>query len=82
MGYVSFTWLMFCVVIFMLPTMYPITAVTLNFAPAILGGILLLAGAVWCLTARFWFAGPRTDVDNLDVVKVQYWISDPPRRCN
>ncbi|KAL0018124.1 hypothetical protein WJX77_006203 [Trebouxia sp. C0004] len=81
-GYVSFTWLMFCVVIFMLPTAYPITGVTFNFAPAVLGGILLLAGVVWCLTARFWFAGPRTDVHNSDVVKVQYWISDPPRRCN
>ncbi len=77
-GCVSFIWLMFCVVIFMLPTVYPITAVTFNFAPAVLGTILLLAAGVWCLTARFWFAGPRTDVDNSDVVKVPYWISDPP----
>ena len=80
MGYVLFTWLMFCVVIFMLPTAYPVVSKTFNFAPALLGGILLLAVAVWFLTARFWFAGPRTDVDNSDVVKVQYWISDPPRR--
>ncbi len=66
----------------MLRTVYPITLVTFDFAPAILGGVLLLAGAAWCLKARFWFAGPRTDVDNSDVVKVQYWISDPPRPCN
>ena len=71
---------MFCVVIFMLPTVYPITSTTFKFAPALLGGVLLVTGAAWCLTARFWFAGPRTDVYNSDIVRVQYWISDPPRQ--
>lgn len=73
-------WLMFCVVIFMLPTVYPITARTFNFAPALLGAILLMIGVVWCSTARSWFAGPKTDVYNSDAVKVQPWISDPPRQ--
>ena len=80
MGCVSFSWLMFCVVIFMLPTVYPITLSTFNFAPAVFGGILSMTGAVWCATARFWFDGPRTDVHNSDVVRVQYWMSDPPRQ--
>lgn len=73
---------MFCVVIFMLPTAYPVTLGTFNFAPATLGSVLLLAGVVWCLKARIWFAGPRSDVDNSDIVKAPYWISDPPRRYN
>ncbi len=52
----------------MLSTAYPITLVTFNFAPTVPGSILLLVGAVWCLTACFWFAGRTTDVENLDVV--------------
>ena len=70
---------MFASVIFMLPVVYPITAVTFNYAPAAIGGIVLLIGAAWLLSAHSWFSGPRTEVDNSDVVKVKYWISDPPR---
>ena len=70
---------MFSVVVFMLPSQYPISVATFNFAPASLGGILFLAGFGWLLSGRFWFVGPTTDVDNSDVVKIQYWVSDPPR---
>ena len=83
-GFVAFTWLMFASVVFMLPVAYPITALGFNFAPAAIGGLLLLMLVAWVMSARFWFSGPHTDVDNSDVVKVRYWISDPPRlglRC-
>lgn len=64
----------------MLPGVYPITPQTLNYAPVAIGSIILLVGVAWLWTARFWFSGPRTEIDNSDVVKVKYWISDPPRR--
>jgi len=76
---IAFIWLMFTSVIFMLPGTYPITSVTLNYAPVAIGGVLLLIAAAWVLSAQFWFSGPKTEVDNSDVVKVKYWISDPPR---
>ncbi|KAL0024345.1 hypothetical protein WJX79_001112 [Trebouxia sp. C0005] len=78
-GLIAFIWLMFTSIIFMLPGIYPITELTFNYAPVAIGGVLLLVVAAWVLSARFWFSGPRTEVDNSDVVKVKYWISDPPR---
>ena len=70
---------MFASLIFILPVAYPITALTLNYAPVAIGGALLVILSVWLVTARFWFAGPRTEIENSDVVRVKYWISDPPR---
>ena len=78
-GLIAFIWLMFTSVIFMLPGIYPITSVTLNYAPVAIGGVLLLIAAAWVLSAQFWFSGPKIEVDNSDIVKVNYWISDPPR---
>lgn len=66
-------------VIFMLPTIYPVKAETLNYAPVAVGGLLVLVTASWLLSARHWFHGPRVDVDNSDAVMIKYWVSDPPR---
>ena len=80
MGVVAVVWLLFASAIFMLPLVYPITTANLNYAPAAVGGILLLAFSAWILSARHWFSGPRTDVDNSDAVKTKYWVTDPPRK--
>ena len=70
---------MFTVVVFVVPSHYPISVARFNFAAVSLSGILFLAGSGWWLSGRFWFVGPTTDVDNSDVVKIQYWVSVPPR---
>ena len=80
MGVVAVVWLLFASAIFMLPLVYPITTANLNYAPAAVGGILLLAFSAWILSARHWFSGPRTDVDNSDAVNTKYWVTDPPRK--
>lgn len=64
---------------FMMPTIYPIMSTTLNYAPAAVGGALVLILTVWVVSAQHWFHGPRTDVDNSDAVQIKYWITDPPR---
>ncbi|KAL0027156.1 hypothetical protein WJX79_010857 [Trebouxia sp. C0005] len=80
MDVVAVLWLSFASAIFMLPLAYPITTTNFNYAPAAVGGILLLALSAWILSARRWFSGPRTDVDNSDAVKTKYWVTDPPRK--
>lgn len=79
MAVVACVWLMFEAVIFMLPTMYPVTEDTLNYAPVAVGGVLTLVIASWVLSARYWFSGPIVDVDNSDAVMIKHWVSDPPR---
>ena len=77
---VSLLWLMFAAVTFTLPQEYPITGNNFNAAPAAIIALLILTSAAWVLSARFWFTGPRIDVDNSDAVKAKYWITDHPRR--
>jgi len=67
---------------FMLPTAYPVTSQTFNYAPVAVGGSLVLIIASWLLSARFWFSGPKVDVDNSDAVRIKYWVSDPPISAN
>lgn len=63
----------------MLPTIYPVTAETFNYAPVAVGGLLVLITASWLISARYWFNGPLVEVDNSDAVNIKYWVSDPPR---
>lgn len=79
---VAVVWLFFEAAMFMLPTVYPITLQTLNYAPVAVGGVLTLIIASWVLSARHWFSGPRVDVDNSDAVMIRYWVSDPPRTAD
>ena len=78
-GGIAFVWLLFTSIIFMLPTIYPISEATFNYAPAAISGVLLVVTLAWIFSARHWFAGPKLEIDNSDIVRVKYWISDPPR---
>lgn len=77
---VSLIWLIFAAVIFTLPQKFPMTGGNFNFAFVAVGGVAVIVTLAWVLSARFWFTGPRADVDNSDAVKTRYWISDPPRK--
>lgn len=78
-GWTAVVWLAFITVVFCLPALYPITSATLNYTPVAVGGVGCLVGLNWVLSARHWFSGPRTEVDNSDIVKMSYWLTDPPR---
>jgi hypothetical protein len=54
----------FLQVIFVLPTAYPVTEQTFNYAPAAVGGTIALAGGYWILSAHRWFKGPISNVTN------------------
>lgn len=66
-------------VIFCLPAVYPITSATLNYAPVAVGSIIFLVLLSWTVSARHWFSGPRAEVDSSDIVKMNHWLTDPPR---
>jgi hypothetical protein len=46
------------------PAEYPVTKDSMNYAIVIIGGILIIAGIYWIISARHWFVGPkRTDMN-------------------
>ncbi|XP_078175033.1 amino-acid permease BAT1 homolog isoform X2 [Carex rostrata] len=62
-GWVAILWAVVITVLFSLPVAYPITKDTLNYAPVAVGGVLVLCISSWFWSARFWFQGPKTNVN-------------------
>ncbi|CAN1316900.1 Amino-acid permease BAT1 [Linum perenne] len=56
-------WICYTCCVFLLPTMYPITWDTFNYAPVALGIGLGLIMLWWVLDARKWFKGPVRNID-------------------
>ncbi|KAJ3694089.1 hypothetical protein LUZ60_009569 [Juncus effusus] len=62
-GWISVLWVATITVLFSLPIAYPITKDTLNYAPVAVGGVLIISIGYWILSARFWFDGPKINVN-------------------
>ncbi|XP_031499338.1 amino-acid permease BAT1 homolog [Nymphaea colorata] len=62
-GWVAVLWVATITVLFSLPVAYPVTKETLNYTPVAVGGVLLLSVSSWILSARKWFKGPTTYID-------------------
>ena len=58
-GIVAIGWVAFISVLFMLPTVSPVTRSTFNYTPLAVLAVLGFAGGWWLLSARRWFTGPK-----------------------
>ncbi|CAF0955812.1 unnamed protein product [Rotaria sordida] len=56
---ISAAWLFITSIIMFFPAEYPVTKDNMNYAVIIIGGIALLAGVYWIVSARHWFVGPK-----------------------
>ncbi|CAN6576447.1 unnamed protein product [Malus baccata var. baccata] len=60
---VAFLWICYTCSVFLLPTFYPITWNTFNYAPVALSVGLGLVMLWWMLDARKWFKGPVRNIE-------------------
>jgi amino acid transporter len=61
---ISSVWLFITSIFMFFPANYPVTKDNMNYAVVIIGGVALIAGIYWLVSARYWFVGPkRTDID-------------------
>lgn len=51
-------WTFFASIIFILPTVRPVSGYTMNYAIAFLGAILVLSAISWCVGGRKYYTGP------------------------
>lgn len=56
-------WTLFASVIFILPTVKPISADTMNYAIAFLGAILLFSAVFWYIGGRKYYTGPMIEAE-------------------
>ncbi|KAI3992268.1 hypothetical protein MKX01_029989 [Papaver californicum] len=61
--FVAFVWICYTCSVFLLPTLYPISFDTFNYAPVALEIFLTLIMLWWVLDARRWFKGPVRNID-------------------
>ena len=64
------TWTLFVSIIFILPTVRPVTPDTMNYAAAFLVLILLAATLYWWAGGRRWYTGPITEAEILEEERV------------
>ncbi|KAI9661002.1 MAG: hypothetical protein M1821_009329 [Bathelium mastoideum] len=52
-------WTLFVSIIFILPTIRPVTAENMNYASVILAAVVIFAVIYWYASGRFYYTGPR-----------------------
>ena len=58
-GILAVTWVGFITILFMLPTVSPITRNSFNYTPIAVLVVIGFAGIYWLVSARKWFTGPK-----------------------
>jgi amino acid permease (GABA permease) len=58
-GIIAVVWVIFITILFMLPTVSPITASNFNYTVFAVLAVIGFAGIYWLVSARNWFTGPR-----------------------
>jgi amino acid permease (GABA permease) len=58
-GTIAVVWVVFITILFMLPTVSPVTASSFNYTPLAVLVVLGFAGIWWLVSAKNWFTGPK-----------------------
>ena len=58
-GWIAVSWVVFITILFMLPTINPITVANFNYTVFAVVAVLGFAGIYWLVSAKNWFTGPR-----------------------
>jgi amino acid transporter len=58
-GIIACVWVVFITILFMLPTLSPITVDNFNYTVFAVLAVIGFAGIYWLVSARNWFTGPR-----------------------
>ena len=58
-GIIAVVWVIFITILFMLPTVSPITVGNFNYTVVAVLVVIGFAGIYWLVSARNWFTGPR-----------------------
>jgi hypothetical protein len=66
-GWTAVVWVVLICVMFMLPTVYPIVALTFNYTVVAVAVVLGGAALWWVLSARKWFTGPVQNISTADI---------------
>lgn len=70
-GWIAVIWVAFITVLFMLPTVNPVTRDTFNYTVVAVGFVFAFAGIYWLVSARHWFEGPRVQGSEEELAAIE-----------
>ncbi len=74
-GWIAVVWVVFITILFMLPTVSPITVGTFNYTVVAVLVVLGFAGIYWLVSARHWFAGPKVQGSAEELAAIEQELS-------
>ncbi len=75
-GIIAVAWVIFITILFMLPTVNPITAGNFNYTVLAVVVVLGFAGIWWLVSARNWFTGPRVQGSAEELAAIERELSE------
>jgi amino acid permease (GABA permease) len=78
-GAIAVAWVAFISILFMLPTVHPITWETFNYTPVAVLAVLGFAWLWWIVSARRWFTGPRVQGTPEELAAIERELEMPGR---
>lgn len=76
------TWTLFVSIIFILPTVRPVTALSMNYASAFLALIFIAATVYWWAGGRKWYTGPITEAEVVEEEREAQMANDSSSQEN
>jgi hypothetical protein len=70
-GIIACVWVVFITVLFMLPTVNPITWDNFNYTVFAVVAVIGFAGVYWLVSARKWFTGPRVQGSAAEMAAIE-----------
>ena len=74
-GWIAVTWVVIITMLFMLPTVNPITKANFNYTIVAVLAVIGYAGIYWLVSARKWFTGPRVQGTAEELAAIEHELS-------
>lgn len=75
-GVISVLWVIFISILFMLPTINPVTPVNFNYTPIVVLGTLLILMVWWFVSVRHWFKGPHAQGSATQLAAIEHSVGE------
>ncbi|MBA2283921.1 MAG: amino acid permease [Ktedonobacteraceae bacterium] len=75
-GVIAVLWVIFISILFMLPTLNPITPVSFNYTPVVVLGTLVILTVWWLVSVRHWFKGPQAQGSATQLAAIEHSVGE------
>jgi hypothetical protein len=75
LGWIAVIWVCFIVILFILPTVSPVTFASFNYSIVAVAVVLFGAGGWYLLSARKWFTGPKVQGTPEELAAIEQELS-------